>query len=64
MTADQTPDWLSAVEVAKKLRINKMTVYRLIHAGDLVAYKFGDSFRVDPADFAAYIQASRVGGAR
>lgn len=33
-------------EVARFLRVSKMTVYRLIHAGDLPSVRVGRSYRV------------------
>lgn len=33
-------------EVAKRWRVSKMTVYRLVHKGELPAMKVGSSFRV------------------
>ena len=33
-------------EVASVMRVSKMTVYRLVHAGDLAAVRVGRSFRV------------------
>lgn len=38
--------FLTVAEVADTMRVSKMTVYRLIHAGELPAIRFGHSFRV------------------
>lgn len=38
--------FLTVAEVAQLLRVSKMTVYRLVHAGELPAVRFGRSFRV------------------
>lgn len=38
--------FLTVAEVAAVMRVSKMSVYRLIHAGDLEAVRFGRSFRV------------------
>ncbi|MBF4571692.1 helix-turn-helix domain-containing protein [Herbiconiux sp. VKM Ac-1786] len=38
--------FLTVAEVAEMMRVSKMTVYRLVHAGDLPAIRFGRSFRV------------------
>lgn len=40
------PRFLTVAEVAETMRVSKMTVYRLIHAGELPAIRFGRSFRV------------------
>ena len=37
---------LTVAEVATLLRVSKMSVYRLIHSGELEAVRFGRSFRV------------------
>ncbi len=46
MAANSVPKFLTVTEVAEVMRVSKMTVYRLIHAGDLPAIRVGKSFRV------------------
>ena len=44
------PRYLTVAEVAALVRVSKMTVYRLVHAGTLEAARIGRSFRVpEPA---------------
>lgn len=38
--------FLTVAEVAGLMRVSKMTVYRLVHAGDIAAVRVGRSFRV------------------
>lgn len=38
--------FLTVGEVAELMRVSRMTVYRMIHAGELPAVRFGRSFRV------------------
>ena len=38
--------FLTVAEVATLMRVSKMTVYRLVHTGDLTAVRVGRSFRV------------------
>lgn len=38
--------FLTVAEVATVMRVSKMTVYRLVHAGDLASVRVGRSFRV------------------
>lgn len=38
--------FLTVAEVADMMRVSKMTVYRMVHSGDLPAIRFGRSFRV------------------
>jgi excisionase family DNA binding protein len=46
--ADRMADvrFLTVSEVAQMLRVSKMTVYRLLHAGELTAVRVGRSYRV------------------
>ena len=38
--------FLTVAEVAARMRVSKMTVYRLVHSGELTAVRVGRSFRV------------------
>jgi len=38
--------FLTVAEVADIMRVSKMTVYRLVHAGELPAVRFGRSYRI------------------
>ncbi len=38
--------FLTVAEVATMMRVSKMTVYRLVHSGELPAVRFGRSYRV------------------
>jgi excisionase family DNA binding protein len=38
--------FLTVAEVAEVLRLSKMTVYRMVHSGELPAVKVGRAFRV------------------
>jgi excisionase family DNA binding protein len=40
------PDLLTVAEVATLLRVSRMTVYRLIHTGELSAIRLGRTFRI------------------
>ena len=53
MSSAQPPDaplsqvrFLTVAEVAALMRVSKMTVYRLVHAGELAAVQVGRSYRV------------------
>ena len=51
MANEDKGTFLTVAEVADIMRVSKMTVYRLVHAGDLPAVRVGRSFRVnDKAD--------------
>lgn len=49
MEKPAAPQFLTVSEVAEVMRVSKMTVYRLIHAGELPAIRVGKSFRVPSA---------------
>lgn len=51
MTADIS---YTTEEIAKLLKISKLTVYDLIKKGDLPAYRVGKQMRVDASDLEAY----------
>lgn len=58
-----TPDlsdvtFLTVAEVAARMRVSKMTVYRLVHSGELPAVQLGRSFRVTEDDVNEYIRKS------
>jgi len=36
--------FLTVAEVAEMMRVSNMTVYRMVHSGDLPAIRFGRSF--------------------
>lgn len=50
--------FLTVAEVAAVLRVSKMTVYRMVHNGELPAVRFGRSFRVDRADVDEFLRKS------
>ena len=50
--------FLTIAEVAAMMRVSKMTVYRLVHSGDLPAVRVGRSFRVVEKDVNEYLRKS------
>ena len=50
--------FLTIAEVAAMMRVSKMTVYRIVHNGDLPAVRVGRSFRVTEKDVDEYIKRS------
>lgn len=65
MTSD-TPRvrYLTVAEVADVMRVSKMTVYRLVHSGEMPAVRVGRSFRVPQAALDMYLASSHVEGDR
>lgn len=54
--------FLTVSEVADVMRVSKMTVYRLIHSGELPAVRFGRSFRVPQEAVEQYLRGAIVDG--
>lgn len=52
--------FLTVAEVATIMRVSKMTVYRLVHAGDLPAVRVGRSFRVPEKAVHDYLEQAYV----
>lgn len=50
--------FLTIAEVAAVMRVSKMTVYRLVHGGELPAVRVGRSFRVSEEDVNEYLRNS------
>lgn len=54
--------FMTVAEVAEVLRVSKMTVYRLVHSGEMPAVRFGRSFRVPEEAVSQYLKGSVVDG--
>jgi len=52
--------FLTVAEVAAVMRVSKMTVYRLVHAGTLPAVRVGRSFRVPEQAVHDYLDQAYV----
>lgn len=52
--------FLTVAEVAGVLRISTMTVYRMVHTGELPAVRIGRSFRVPAKAVREYLAAAYV----
>ncbi|MDD5103923.1 MAG: helix-turn-helix domain-containing protein [Candidatus Peribacteraceae bacterium] len=55
-----TQEFYSLSEVAKRLGLSKMTIYRYVKAKKLSAYQFGRDFRVRAEDLERFIQKFKV----
>ena len=49
-------DFYTAKDLAEKLGLNIMTIYRYIDAKKLKAYKIGKEFRIKKSDFEAFLE--------
>jgi excisionase family DNA binding protein len=52
--------FLTVAEVAAIMRVSKMTVYRLVHGGELAAVRVGRSFRVPEPAVRDYLADART----
>ncbi|HKE52697.1 MAG TPA: helix-turn-helix domain-containing protein [Actinomycetes bacterium] len=52
--------FLTVAEVAAVMRVSKMTVYRLVHSGELPAVRVGRSFRVPEQAVHNYLRDAYV----
>ena len=50
--------FLTVAEEAALMRVSKMTVYRLVHSGDLTAVRVGRSFRVPENAVHSYLRGA------
>jgi excisionase family DNA binding protein len=50
--------FLTVAEVAAVMRVSKMTVYRMVHSGELPAVRVGRSFRVPEKAVQDYLKAA------
>ena len=58
--ARPAPRFLTVAEVASIMRVSKMTVYRLVHGGELTAVRVGRSFRVPEPAVREYLAGART----
>jgi excisionase family DNA binding protein len=50
--------FLTVQEVAALMRVSKMTVYRLVHSGELASVRVGRSFRVPERAVNEYLRGA------
>jgi len=54
------PEYYTAKELADKLRVNIMTIYRYIGAKKLKAYKIGKDFRIEHKEFHRFLDTVKT----
>lgn len=57
MNEKNTKEFYKAEDLAEKLEVNIMTIYRYIKAGRLKAYKIGKEFRIDKDEFNTFLKS-------
>jgi excisionase family DNA binding protein len=48
--------FLTVTEIATIMRVSRMTVYRLVHSGELASIRVGRSFRVLEQDVLQFVR--------
>lgn len=57
---DKNNEFYTAKELADKLQVNIMTIYRYINAKKITAYKIGKEFRVGKNEFSKFLNQAKV----
>lgn len=53
-------EFYTAQELADKIRVNIMTIYRYIKAGKIKAYKMSKEFRIYKNEFNKFLEKAKV----
>lgn len=53
-------EFYRAEDLAEKLDVNIMTIYRYIKGGKLKAYKIGKEFRIDSSEFDRFLNSVKT----
>ncbi len=53
-------EFYTAEELAQKLKVNIMTIYRYIKAGKLKAYKIGKEYRIEHTEFEKFMKKAQT----
>jgi len=53
-------EFYTAQNLAEKLEVNIMTIYRYIKAGKLKVYKLGKEFRIDKNEFNKFLDKAKT----
>ena len=56
----ENDDFYSPEELAEKLKVNKMTVYRLLTRGELPYHQIGKLKRISREDYEDFLRKTRV----
>jgi excisionase family DNA binding protein len=50
-------EFYTPTEIAKKLRVNVMTIYRYIKDGKITAHKLGKELRIDVKEYERFLKS-------
>jgi excisionase family DNA binding protein len=53
-------DFYTAQDLADKLQVNVMTIYRYIRSDKLSAYKIGKEYRISREDFNNFLEKAKI----
>lgn len=53
-------EFLTPIEIANILKVNKLTVYRYIKSNKIKAYKIGNDLRIDKQDFEDFLESIKI----
>ena len=53
-------EFFTAKELAEKLKLNVMTIYRYIDTGKLAAHKIGKEFRIEKKEFEKLLKETKT----
>jgi excisionase family DNA binding protein len=53
-------EYYRAEDLAQKIDVNIMTIYRYIKAGRLVAHKIGKEYRIDRTEFERFMTKTKT----
>ena len=56
-SAVMQPEFYLVNELAEKLRVSEMTIYRYIEAGKLKAHKLGKGYRIPREEFTRFLES-------
>ena len=56
----ENTEFYKAEDLAEKLDVNIMTIYRYIKSGKIKAYKFGKEFRIDKDEYQQFLNNSKT----
>ncbi len=57
---ETSDEFYTTEELATKLKLNVMTIYRYIKAGKLKAHKIGKEYRITRTEFEKFIHETRT----
>jgi excisionase family DNA binding protein len=63
-TSASTPEFYTVAQLARLLQLTEMTIYRMVHRGELPCYSIGRVKRFRNGDVEAFLKSCRVPGSK